>query len=118
MRNFDMRRRSLHALFATVIAAIALSLASSFMFPTPATAQVQGGRAGLSQPVQGISVTLDELRRRAAAQRPVFAPRQASPRRTFNGLPLSAPVIPATTASQAGSAPPVAPQMPPGLADE
>jgi len=85
-----------------------------------APAQARPARSGVSQTIHGVTVTLAELRARSQAVR-VTKPKEASPRRAFNGLaaPTQNPSAPAGPAS--GSAPqaaPLGPDLPQAPVDE
>ena len=58
-------------------------------------------RAGVSQTIPGVVVTLDELRSRPQPV-PFPKPREANPRRTFDGLLPPAPPISASAGSASG----------------
>ncbi len=101
-------RSSLSLLAAVSI--MSVLLAGNFAMPV----QAQQGRAGVSQTVHGVVVTLAELRSRAQSPQSSL-PREASPRRTFNGLPAPVPAFSASAGSrpsvQAGASPAL-PQTP------
>jgi hypothetical protein len=85
---------------------IAMSLMNGLLvgnLATPVRAQqAQASRAGVSQTIHGVVVTLAEMRSRDQA--PQFStPREASPRRTFNGLPAPVPSYSVSSGSQQGS---------------
>lgn len=75
---------------------------------TAAPAQAQPGRAGVSRTVQGVTVTLAELRSRSQTAQPTL-PREASPRRTFAGSAAPAQNLYAPAVHPSGSAPPAVP---------
>ena len=70
---------------------LARTLEDKYAAVSGAPVQAETGRAGVTQTIHGVTATLAELRSRAQAV-PLSTPRQASPRRTFNGLPLPAPI--------------------------
>ena len=68
-----------------------------------APAQALPGRTGVSQTVQGVTVTAAELRSRSqAATSGGATPREASPRRTFNGSAAPAHALSAPAAQRRG----------------
>src|SRR5579859_1273627 len=115
-----MRMRTLSVFDIVVVFALMVAMASIFLFSALSPAQAQPGRSGVSQTVRGVTVTLDELRRREAMPRAV-KPRQASPRRTFKGTAGHAPNVsisatnPSSTASGQSSG---RPDLPQALIDE
>lgn len=116
-----MRLRQTSILLRGAIGVLILSTLAVLLVTTATPAGAAQGVSGVPGTVQGITVTLSELRSRAA--QPKFAtPRQASPRRTFNGSAV--PVrVPASVPSVAPSAAPVAQSadgknLPQTLADE
>src|SRR5579859_7671910 len=115
-----MRLRHCQPGFGTFfVIALTFLLTSNFLFATPASAQAQQGQAGVSQTIRGVTVTLGELRSRAV-QPSLPKPREASSRRTFNGLPEPPPFIPTATGAQnnPSSQPDSSQEVPQALIDE